>query len=164
MKTALCPGTYDPVTIGHLDIIARAAAKFEKLVVAVVKDPPRKPLLFSLEERIQFLRDATRHLPNVEVVALDGLVVECARLYKAQALVKGLRAVMDFEYEFQMAQLNKLLDPELETIYFMASPGVGYISSSGVKEIAMFGGSVRGLVPDAVAERFAEIYASAPEG
>lgn len=161
MDTALCPGTYDPVTVGHLDIITRAAAKFDKVVVAVVKNPPRKQVLFSLEERMGFLKEATRHLPNVEVVVLDGLVVDCARKYGAQALVKGLRAVMDFEYEFQMAQLNKLLDPQLETIYFMASPGVGYISSSGVKEIAMFGGSVRGLVPDSVAERFAELYGTA---
>lgn len=158
MRTALCPGTYDPVTIGHLDIISRAAVKFDKVVVAVVKNPPRKQLLFSLEERLEFLRDATKDMPNVDVVVLEGLVVECAHQYGADALVKGLRAVMDFEYEFQMAQLNKLLDPDIDTIYFMASPGVGYISSSGVKEIAMFGGGVKGLVPDMVAKRFAEIY------
>ncbi|NLG67368.1 MAG: pantetheine-phosphate adenylyltransferase [Actinobacteria bacterium] len=160
MKTALCPGTYDPVTNGHLDIISRAADKFDKVVVAVVKNPPRKQLLFSLEERLQFLREATKDLPNVLVAVLDGLVVDCARKHGADALVKGLRAVMDFEYEFQMAQLNKVLAPELETIYFMASAGVGYVSSSGVKEIAMFGGGVDGLVPDMVAKRFAEIYRS----
>lgn len=158
MKTALCPGTYDPVTFGHLDIISRAATKFEKVVVAVIKDPPRKQVLFSLQERLHFVRESTRDIPNVKVAVLDGLVVDCAHKYKADALVKGLRAVMDFEYEFQMAQLNKLLAPELETVYFMASPGVGYVSSSGVKEIAMFGGRVEGLVPDIIAKRFAEIY------
>ncbi len=106
------------------------------------------------------MREATKDLPNVLVAVLDGLVVDCARKHGADALVKGLRAVMDFEYEFQMAQLNKVLAPELETIYFMASAGVGYVSSSGVKEIAMFGGGVDGLVPDMVAKRFAEIYRS----
>ncbi len=158
MKTALCPGTYDPVTFGHLDIISRAATKFEKVVVAVIKDPPRKQVLFPLQERLHFVRESTRDIPNVEVAVLEGLVVDCAQKHKADALVKGLRAVMDFEYEFQMAQLNKLLAPGLETVYFMASPGVGYVSSSGVKEIAMFGGGVEGLVPDIVAKRFAEIY------
>ncbi|NLT34659.1 MAG: pantetheine-phosphate adenylyltransferase [Gaiellales bacterium] len=161
MRVALCPGTYDPVTCGHLDIISRAAGKFEKLVVAVVKTPPRKTALFSLEERLCFVEQSTAHLPNVSVTTIDGLVVDCARRVGADMLVKGLRAVMDFEYEFQMAQLNKLLDAELETVYFMASPSVGYVSSSGVKEIAAFGGAVDGLVPDYVAKRFKEIYAAA---
>lgn len=161
MRIALCPGTYDPVTIGHLDIIARAAGKFDQVVVAVVKDPPRKHTLFNLEERVYFVQESTANLPNVSVTVIDGLVVDCARRVGADMLVKGLRAVMDFEYEFQMAQLNKLLDSELETVYFMASPGVGYISSSGVKEIAAFGGTVDGLVPDLVAKRFREIYAAA---
>ncbi|NLE74450.1 MAG: pantetheine-phosphate adenylyltransferase [Actinobacteria bacterium] len=158
MRTALCPGTYDPVTYGHLDIISRAAKKFAKVVVAVIKNPPRKQVLFSLEERLYFVRECTKDIPRVEVAILEGLVVDCAREHRADALVKGLRAVMDFEYEFQMAQLNKLLAPELETVYFMASPGVGYVSSSGVKEIAMFGGKIEELVPGIVAKRFTEVY------
>jgi pantetheine-phosphate adenylyltransferase len=161
VKTALCPGTYDPVTIGHLDIISRCAATFERVFVAVVKNPLRKQTLFTVEERIYFLEESTRHLPNVSVIPLEGLVVEVAQKVGADALVKGLRAIMDFEYEFQMAQLNKTLYPDLETVYLMASPAVGFVSSSGVKEIAAFGGSVAGLVPPMVARRFGEIYSSA---
>jgi pantetheine-phosphate adenylyltransferase len=158
VKTALCPGTYDPVTVGHLDIIARCAAKFERVYVAVVKDPFRKMTLFDFEERVRFLENSTRHLTNVFVVPLEGLVVETARQVGADFLVKGLRAVADFEYEFQMAQLNKKLDPELETMYMMASAEFTFLSSSGVKEIAKFGGCVDDLVPAEVARRFAEIY------
>ena len=161
MKTALCPGTYDPVTYGHLDIITRCAANFEHVYVAVVKTALRKQTLFTLEERIYFLEESTRHLTNVSVIPLEGLVVEAAQRVQADALVKGLRAIMDFEYEFQMAQLNKTLYPDLETVYLMASPSVGFVSSSGVKEIAAFGGALTGLVPPLVAERFKEIYSSA---
>ena len=161
MKTALCPGTYDPVTYGHLDIITRCASNFDHVYVAVVKTALRKQTLFTLEERIYFLEESTRHLPNVSVIPLEGLVVETAQRVQADALVKGLRAIMDFEYEFQMAQLNKTLCPDLETVYLMASPSVGFVSSSGVKEIAAFGGALTGLVPPLVAERFKEIYSSA---
>jgi pantetheine-phosphate adenylyltransferase len=161
LRTALCPGTYDPVTFGHLDIIARCAKHFEQVFVAVVDHPLRKQTLFSLEERIFFLEESTQDLPNVHVIPLKGLVVDVARRVGADALVKGLRAIMDFEYEFQMAQLNKTLYPDLETVYLMASPSVGFVSSSGVKEIAAFGGSPVGLVPPVVVERFKEIYSSA---
>lgn len=158
MKKALCPGTYDPVTVGHLDIIGRCATTFDEVVVAVVKDTYRKQPLFSVEERLGFLEESTLDMPNVSVAVLDGLVVELARDVGADALVKGLRAIMDFEYEFQMAQLNKKLDPGVETVYLMASPEYSFLSSSGVKEIAMFGGCVDDLVPDVVARRFAEIF------
>ncbi|MCZ7661970.1 MAG: pantetheine-phosphate adenylyltransferase [Thermoleophilia bacterium] len=160
MRTALCPGTYDPVTVGHLDIITRCAKKFENVVVAVVNDAFRKQPLFSIEERVFFLEESTREIPNISVTVLDGLVVELARAVGADALVKGLRAVTDFEYEFQMAQLNKKLDPELETVYLMASPSYSFLSSSGVKEIARFGGCVDDLVPEIVAKRLTEIYQS----
>ena len=123
MKTALCPGTYvHPVTVGHLDIISRCAHNFDKVFVAVVNDAFRKQPLFSSEERVSFLEESTRHLPNVFVVVLEGLVVDKAREVGADSLVEGLRAVTDFEYEFQMAQLNKKLDPDLETVYLMVSP------------------------------------------
>lgn len=158
MKTALCPGTYDPITVGHLDIITRCANTFSRVVVAVVKDAYRKEPLFTVEERIAFIEESTRHLPNVSVALLEGLVVELAHKVGADAIVKGLRAVMDFEYEFQMAQLNKKLDPKLETVYLMASPAYSFLSSSGVREIAAFGGCVDDLVPPAVAKRFADMY------
>lgn len=160
MRTALCPGTYDPVTVGHIDIITRCAKNFERVVVAVVNDAFRKQPLFSIDERVAFLEESTRHVPNVSVVVLNGLVVELAREVGADALVKGLRAVTDFEYEFQMAQLNKKLDPELETVYFMASPAYSFLSSSGVKEIAKYGGCVDDLVPPMVAKRLSQIYQS----
>jgi len=158
VNTALCPGTYDPITVGHLDIIARCARSFERVVVAVVKDAYRKAPLFSDEERVYFVEESTQDLPNVEVVLLEGLVVELARKVGADAVVKGLRAITDFEYEFQMAQLNKKLDPKLETVFLMASPAYSYLSSSGVREIAAFGGRVDDLVPAAVARRFSELY------
>ncbi len=158
MRKALCPGTYDPVTIGHLDIINRVAKTFDAVVVGVVNDAFRKSPLLSIEERVAFLQESTSHLPNVSVMVMSGLVVELAREVGADALVKGLRAVTDFEYEFQMAQLNKKLDPELETVYLMASPEYSFLSSSGVKEIAKFGGCVSDLVPESVARRLTEIY------
>lgn len=162
MNAALCPGTYDPVTVGHLDIISRCAKNFDKVFVAVVNDAFRKQPLFTAEERVAFLEESTEHLPNVSVVVLEGLVVEKAREVGADSLVKGLRAVTDFEYEFQMAQLNKKLDPDLETVYLMASPEYSFLSSSGVKEIARFGGCIDDLVPPRVAERMAQVY-SYPE-
>jgi len=146
------------VTVGHLDIINRCATTFGRVVVAVAKDAYRKDPLFSIGERMQFLEEYTGGLENVSITELDGLVVEHARRVGADVLVKGLRAVMDFEYEFQMAQLNKKLDPGLETVYMMASPEHSFLSSSGVKEIAMFGGCVDDLVPEAVARRFVEIF------
>ena len=156
-RTAICPGTYDPVTNGHLDIIGRAAKVFDRVVVAVVGNPPRKAqTLFTADERRQFILDATADLDNVEVEVFSVLLVEFAREQGATAIVKGLRAISDFEYEFEMNQLNKMLAPELESIYIIASPDNSFLSSTGVKEMATFGGDVSDLVPGPVAKALAE--------
>ncbi len=162
--TAICPGAYDPVTNGHLDVIARAATIFERVVVGVVRDPRHKETLFSVDERVGFLDGALAEYPNVEVTVFSELVVEFARRFGARTLVKGLRAISDFEWEFQMHHLNQRLAPEVETVYLMASPQHSFLSSSGVKEIASFGGNVDNLVPPAVARRFAELYPRPQEG
>ena len=156
-RTVVCPGSYDPVTNGHLDIIGRAANVFERVVVGVVNNPVRKQkTLFSGEERMAFLQEATSDLPNVEVDLLSTLLVDFARRHDATAIVKGLRAISDFEYEFEMAQLNKKLAPEIESIYIIASPHYSFLSSTGVKEMATFGGDVSDLVPAPVASALAE--------
>jgi pantetheine-phosphate adenylyltransferase len=154
---AVCPGTYDPVTFGHLDIIGRAANVFDR-VVAVVKKPVRKgsQTVFSTEERMEFIRAEVKTLENVEIKSFDNLLVAFARENNATAIVKGLRAISDFEYEFEMNQLNRTMDPEIESIYFMSSPNFSFLSSSGVKELAMFGGDLSQLVPARVAERLKE--------
>ena len=161
MITAICPGSYDPVTNGHVDVIARAAGIFDRVVVGVVGTPHHKKTMFTLEERVAFLRDALSHLQNVEVDQFRELVVEFAHRWDAKAIVKGLRVISDFEWEFQMNQLNRHLAPDIETVYVMASPTVSFVSSSGVKEIAAFGGDVSALVPEPVARRFKELF---PDG
>jgi pantetheine-phosphate adenylyltransferase len=155
---ALCPGTYDPVTFGHLDIIQRAASVFDRLVVAVVNKPVRKgsETVFTTEERIEFIRAEVENLENVQVKSFDNLLVKFARENQATAIVKGLRAISDFEYEFEMNQLNRTMDPEIESIYLMSSPNFSFLSSSGVKELAMFGGDLSQLVPATVASRLQE--------
>jgi pantetheine-phosphate adenylyltransferase len=156
-RTAICPGTYDPVTHGHLDIITRAAKVFDRVVVGVVRRPPRKEnTVFSAEERRAFLEEATSDLGNVEIEVFSVLLVEFAREQGATAIVKGLRAISDFEYEFEMNQLNRKLAPELETIFIIASPEYSFLSSTGVKEMATFGGDVGDLVPPGVATALAE--------
>jgi pantetheine-phosphate adenylyltransferase len=159
--TAIYPGTYDPVTNGHLDVIRRAAAIFDRVVVGVVRQAHHKEPTFTIDERVAFLRDALDGVRNVEVDVFSELVVEFARRWDAKAIVKGLRVTSDFEWEFQMNQLNRHLAPDIETVYVMASPQFSFVSSSGVKEIASFGGNVDGLVPAKVAERFRELF---PEG
>lgn len=155
--TAICPGTYDPVTNGHLDIIARAAGIFERVVVGVVNEPVRKQrTLFSAEERQGFIREATADLANVDVEVFSNLLVEFAHEHSAKAIVKGLRAISDFEYEFEMNQLNRKLAPEIESVYVMATAEYSFLSSTGVKEMATFGGDVRDLVPPAVAAALGE--------
>ena len=158
MITAIYPGTYDPVTNGHLDIIRRAATIFDRVVVGVVRSPHHKEPTFSIDERVGFLRDALQDVENVEVDVFAELVVDFARRWEAKAIVKGLRVISDFEWEFQMNQLNRHLAPDIETVYVMASPQFSFVSSSGVKEIASFGGDVEGLVPPAVAKRFRELF------
>ncbi len=158
MITAICPGSYDPVTLGHVDVITRAADIFDRVVVGVVGNPHHKQPMFALEERVEFLREALSELENVEVDVFSELVVDFARRWEAKAIVKGLRVISDFEWEFQMNQLNRTLAPEVETVYVMASPQVSFVSSSGVKEIAAFGGRVDELVPAPVARRFVELF------
>jgi pantetheine-phosphate adenylyltransferase len=162
--TAICPGSYDPVTNGHLDVITRAASIFDRVVVGVVGAPHHKEPMFEIEERVAFLRDALAHLPNVEIDVFRELVVEFAHRWDAKAIVKGLRVMSDFEWEFQMNQLNRHLAPDVETMYVMASPQVSFVSSSGVKEIALFGGDVSALVPEPVARRFKELFPNGRPG
>jgi pantetheine-phosphate adenylyltransferase len=164
MITAICPGSYDPVTLGHVDVITRACAIFDRVVVGVVGNPQHKAPLFDLEERVGFLKEALAELDNVEVDVFSELVVDFARRWDAKAIVKGLRVISDFEWEFQMNQLNRHLAPEIETVYVMASPQVSFVSSSGVKEIASFGGKVERLVPDTVARRLAEMFPNGRPG
>jgi pantetheine-phosphate adenylyltransferase len=156
-RTVICPGSYDPVTNGHLDIISRAATVFDRVIVGVVNNPVRKAgTLFNAEERCDFIKEATADLENVEAEVFAELVVEFAREKGASAVVKGLRAISDFEYEFEMAQLNRLLAAEIESIYIIASPSYSFLSSTGVKEMATFGGDVSELVPPSVAAALAE--------
>ena len=161
LRTAIYPGTYDPVTLGHVDIIKRAAQIFDRVVVGVVRDPSHKSVMFSVDERVEFLENALRDEDNVEVDVFSELVVEFARRFDARTMVKGLRAISDFEWEFQMHHLNRNLAPEVETMYLMSSPQYSFLSSSGVKEVASFGGNVDDLVPEAVARRFRELF---PQG
>ncbi len=155
--TVVCPGSYDPITNGHLDIITRTSAVFERVVVGVVNNPVRKEkTLFTAEERKAFIEEATGSLANVEVRIFSNLLVEFARELDARAIVKGLRAISDFEYEFEMAQLNRKLDPGIESIYVIASPHYSFLSSTGVKEMATFGGDVSDLVPAPVATAMAD--------
>jgi pantetheine-phosphate adenylyltransferase len=162
--TAICPGSYDPVTFGHLDVITRAASIFDRVVVGVVRDPHHKGTMFTVEERVQFLREAVAELANVEVDVFAELVVDFARRWGAKTMVKGLRVTSDFEWEFQMNHLNRTLAPEVETMYVMARPQYSFVSSSGVKEIAAFGGKVDELVPESVARRFAQLFPAGRPG
>jgi pantetheine-phosphate adenylyltransferase len=159
--TAIYPGTYDPVTNGHIEIITRAAGIFDRVVVGVVGNPHHKQPMFEVDERVEFLHQALDGVPRVEIDVFKELVVEFARKWDAKVIVKGLRVVSDFEWEFQMNQLNRHLAPDIETVYVMASPQVSFVSSSGVKEIASFGGNVEELVPPAVAKRLRELF---PDG
>ncbi|HEY7965962.1 MAG TPA: pantetheine-phosphate adenylyltransferase [Solirubrobacteraceae bacterium] len=157
MRIGICPGSYDPITNGHVDVITRAAALFDEVVVAVVAHSVRKSAtLFPLEERLEFIDAATAHLETVRAEAFDTLVVEFARKVGALAIVKGLRAISDFEYELEMNQLNRRQAPEIESVYIMASPEYSFVSSSGVKELATFGGQIDGLVHPQVARRLQE--------
>jgi pantetheine-phosphate adenylyltransferase len=160
---AICPGSYDPVTLGHVDIIRRAAEIFDRVIVGVVRDPHHKGTMFSVEERVSFIEEAlaAAEVANAGVEVFAELVVDFARRFGAKTMVKGLRVISDFEWEFQMNHLNRTLAPDIETLYVMASPQYSFVSSSGVKEIASFGGNVDELVPPTVASRFRDLF---PEG
>ncbi|MDQ6745483.1 MAG: pantetheine-phosphate adenylyltransferase [Actinomycetota bacterium] len=156
-RIAVCPGSYDPVTNGHLDVISRAAAMFDTVIVAVVNVPVRKnQTLFSTDERVGFVEHATQSLQNVVVEPFAGLVVEFAHAREAKAIVKGLRAISDFEYELEMNQLNYTQAPDVESVYLMASAKYSFVRSSGVKELATFGGNIEDMVPDEVAAALKE--------
>jgi len=161
LRTAICPGSYDPVTLGHLDNIKRAAEIFDRVVVGVVREPSHKQTMFSVEERVGFLEEALRKEDNVEVDVFAELVVAFAKRWGSRTMVKGLRVISDFEWEFQMNHLNRTLAPDVETVYLMSSPQYSFVSSSGVKEVASFGANVDELVPAPVARRFAEMF---PQG
>ena len=154
MRTAVCPGSFDPVTNGHLDVFARASALADEVVVAVLVNE-RKASMFTVEERMELLREATASLPNVRVDSFRGLLVDYCREHGVQAIVKGLRAVSDFDYELQMAQMNHRL-AGIETLFVSTNPLYSYLSSSLLKEIARYGGDISGLVPDAVLRRMSE--------
>jgi pantetheine-phosphate adenylyltransferase len=154
---AICPGSYDPVTNGHLDVIRRTAGLYDEVIVAVVNRSVRKSgSLFDISERVGFIEHAIGDQPNVRVEPFSTLVVDFAREVGARAIVKGLRAISDFEYELEMNQLNRRQAPEIESVYLMASPQYSFLSSSGVKELATFGGKIDDLVPAEVAERLQE--------
>jgi pantetheine-phosphate adenylyltransferase len=151
-RIAICPGTFDPITYGHMDVISRASLMYDTVIVGVVHLPWRKgKTLFTAEERIGFIRNAIRDLPNVRIETFSNLLVEFAREQGALAIVKGLRAISDFEYELEMDQLNRRQAPEIESVYLMASPKYSFLRSSGVKELATFGGDISDLVTDEVA-------------
>ena len=150
MVTALYPGSFDPVTVGHVDVATRAASLFEKLVIAVY-DTPSKDLLFDTEERLQLMKDACSHLPNVEIIKFSGLVVRCAKSVGAGVIVRGLRSGSDFEYEFDMAFMNRRLEPEVDLVCFMTSQDYMFVSASLLKEVAKLGGDITEMVPPNVA-------------
>lgn len=146
MKIAVCPGSFDPVTLGHLDIITRASELFDKVIVAVMPNATKSPI-FTAEERVDFLKRCTKELPNVDIDAFDGLLADYVKEKKAVAIVKGLRAVSDFEYEFQMALTNRKLCPQAETVFFTTKAENMYLSSSLVRQVASLGADITGFVP-----------------
>ena len=156
-KMALCPGTYDPLTEGHKDIIKRCSKIFSKVIVAVSKNNRKKPY-YSIDKRVDFVKRSLRDLSNIEVITFEGLLVDLAKKENASVIIKGLRAISDFEYEFQMAQINKKLNPEVETMFMVTNPKFAYLSSSAVKEVARFKGCIKGLVPDEIEKDISESF------
>lgn len=151
MRIAVCPGSFDPVTNGHLDIITRATKTFDKVIVAVLRNS-NKNSLFTLEERVEMLKDNCAGLENVEIDSFSGLLIDYMKIKNAQIIIKGLRAVSDFEYEMQMALMNRKLNQDIETVFMMTNSKYSYLSSSIIKEVAKYGGCIKGLVPDLVGE------------
>ena len=157
MKNAIYPGSFDPVTLGHIDIIRRSAELFDHLIIAVLNNSAKKPL-FTVEERLHMLKEVTKDIPNTEVLSFGGLTVEFARECGAHALVRGLRAVTDFEYELQLAQLNRVIAPEIDTVFLTTNLKYAYLSSSSVKEVAAYGGDISSFVTPYVEERVHEKF------
>ncbi len=151
IKVALCPGTYDPITEGHKDVIVRCSKIFDKVITAVSNNT-RKKSLFPLDRRVNYVKRVLKEFNNIEVISFEGLLVDIAKIHNVKVIVKGLRAISDFEYEFQMAQINKKLNPELETMFLMTNPKFAYLSSSAVKEVARYNGCITGLVPKKIEE------------
>jgi pantetheine-phosphate adenylyltransferase len=155
VRIAICPGSFDPVTNGHIDIFERASKLFDVLIVAVFHNPNKQPL-FDMDERVELLTLTTKHIPNIRIDSFSGLLNEYAHQQSSNIIVRGLRALSDFEYEFQRALLIKKIDPTLETVFIMTSSEYSFISSSGIKELANFGGSIAGLVPEGVEHRISK--------
>ena len=157
MKIAVYPGSFDPITNGHLDIITRGARTFDKLIVAVLVNVDKKGL-FNIDERVELIKKVTKDIKNVEVMSFNGLLIDFIKEQKANVILKGLRALSDFEYEFQMALMNTKLDPDVETLFMMTSSDYYYVSSSAVKQVAKFGGCIEGLVPKEIISDVMERY------
>ena len=157
MIRAIYPGSFDPVTLGHLDIIQRAARNCDELIVGVLNNKSKSPL-FTVEERVAMLKDVVRNIPNVRIMAFSGLLVDFAREQGAHCIIRGLRAITDFEYELQMAQTNSILNKEIDTMFLTASNDYSYLSSTTVKEIASFGGDIKQFVPREVCDKVYEKY------
>ena len=162
MKIAVYPGSFDPATYGHLDVIRRAAVSFDKVIVGVLHNSSKSPL-FSVEERVNILEKATKDIPNVEVKAFEGLSVNFARENKAQVIIRGLRAVTDFEYELQLAQMNRVIAPEIDTLFLTTNLKYAYLSSSMAKEVAMYGGDISEFLDPVIAKRVQEKYQTLQE-
>ena len=159
MKTAIYPGSFDPVTLGHYDIIERSSKIFDKLIVGVLNNSAKSPL-FSVEERVNMLKDVTSHFPNVEVQSFAGLLIDFVRSNDANVIVRGLRAITDFEYELQLAQMNRVIAPEIDTLFLTTNLKYAYLSSSMAKEVAMYGGDISSFLSPEIAEKVREKYAA----
>ena len=159
MKTAIYPGSFDPVTLGHYDIIERSSKIFDKLIVGVLNNSAKSPL-FSVEERVNMLKDVTSHFPNVEVQSFAGLLIDFVRSNDANVIVRGLRAITDFEYELQLAQMNRIIAPEIDTLFLTTNLKYAYLSSSMAKEVAMYGGDISSFLSPEIAEKVREKYAA----
>ena len=159
MKTAIYPGSFDPVTLGHYDIIERSSKIFDKLIVGVLNNSAKSPL-FSVEERVNMLKDVTSHFPNVEVQSFAGLLIDFVRSNDANVIVRGLRAITDFEYELQLAQMNRVIAPEIDTLFLTTNLKYAYLSSSMAKEVAMYGGDISSFLSPELAEKVREKYAA----
>ncbi|QCX32230.1 pantetheine-phosphate adenylyltransferase [Caloramator sp. E03] len=151
-KIAVYPGSFDPITNGHLDVIERSCKIFDKVIVAVLENPEKKAPLFTIDERVELIKKSTKGMANVEVASFKGLLINFMKKRDANIIIKGLRAVSDFDYEFQMALLNHKLDPNIDTLFMMTNSKYSYLSSSAVKQVAMYGGCIKELVPDVIIE------------